>query len=251
MSQGWRLHAPRRGRRHGPARSRDGTPERGLRPYAPELAPAGSHTRTGATPRPSQEPRLRKAATLRTCVGDCDFSRPPPAPKARSPTPEPRRRAPRPSQEPRPHTPAQGPQPYASLNRHPRLHAPGGHAPPRPIPGVTTTRLHQRAQPYARVGARRLTRPGQSRDPATSTAPAASHTRTGAPPRPGSGHSAQLSLSTCCAAPRPFVMSSWISSAVSAYPVLASSRDLANTTPYTLPSGVSSGPPELPWRTVA
>lgn len=63
--------------------------------------------------------------------------------------------------------------------------------------------------------------------------------------------SAQPWLSTCWAVDLPSSMSSRISSAVSAYPVSGSSSDFANTTPYTFPSGVSSGPPELPWRTVA
>lgn len=44
-------------------------------------------------------------------------------------------------------------------------------------------------------------------------------------------YSAQLSLSTCWFAVRPLAMSSLISSAVSAYPVSALSRDFAKTTP--------------------
>src|SRR5690606_41632582 len=48
---------------------------------------------------------------------------------------------------------------------------------------------------------------------------------------------------------RPSRASSATSSAVRTYPTPGSVTERAKTTPYTSPSGVSSGPPELPDRT--
>jgi len=68
--------------------------------------------------------------------------------------------------------------------------------------------------------------------------------------RSGRGYaSAQGPVATRPVALRPAAASLVTSSAVSAYPVLLSSRDFAKITPYTSPAGESSGPPELPGST--
>src|SRR5262249_21366551 len=67
-------------------------------------------------------------------------------------------------------------------------------------------------------------------------------------------HARQLSqtcVETALVAVRPARTSEATSPAVSAYPVSGVSTAAANTTPYTEPLGVSSGPPELPGLTTA
>ena len=67
----------------------------------------------------------------------------------------------------------------------------------------------------------------------------------------GARHQSQPSVETGTVLARPAWASAATSAAVSTKPVFGTPTAAANTTPYTLPLGAISGPPELPGSTLA